>query len=360
MLLSWQNGLSYSLSPVILFVIQLGLTHLLYVCYLRHITPSVASGSAVMALGIFVTDTLLKLNPPFFILQLCAYEIVIIWLYLALMLVHAGFEGQLSFQNMTNRLALGTWVAATVIVVMALDETRSNWHGLIALLGIIAVFLYLIYLSVIGHRLLILVSKNWHLPASGLLLLSTVSTQAIVMLLSDLFHDHIAIEYYQGLILLGYIFYVIALFEIIRYTIYARHAHWIATWPNTNTIIFGAMSITGFAIINSQTFPEWVVIATWWWSVLMFFINETIEICRLIIRIKKQGIVKAVCCYRTSQWARVFTFAMLYAFAVAYYNYEYPPNHLTTLITGYGQYIVTALVVIELILAVGFSIRERE
>src|SRR5690625_5162246 len=91
-------------------------------------------------------------------------------------------------------------------------------------------------------------------------------------------------------------------------------------WTNTNCIIHGALSITGLAIIVSDSFTPSFVIVLWFVVFILLGIVEMIEVVRAILRIKLYGWNKGVFTYHISQWSRNFTFGMFYAFTLFMHN----------------------------------------
>jgi hypothetical protein len=117
------------------------------------------------------------------------------------------------------------------------------------------------------------------------------------------------------------------------------------------------MSITGLAALETGALPGGVIALTWVWVMLMFIGVEAVEVARLIARVHAFGWRKGVFTYHVSQWARNFTFGMLYAFtlrlAVAGGLSGAGLGALTGLqdgIVAVGQYVVLILLAIELVL----------
>src|SRR5699024_1562560 len=102
------------------------------------------------------------------------------------------------------------------------------------------------------------------LPISvhGILLMSTVGTQSIIVLLNNVFFK-LPVILSEVIIILGIIFYFIGMLFIIKR--YVSEKDWTLAddWHNTNCIIHGALSITGLAIVSSNTFSASFLIALW-------------------------------------------------------------------------------------------------
>src|SRR5699024_4478752 len=82
--------------------------------------------------------------------------------------------------------------------------------------------------------------------------------------------------------------------------------------------IHGAMSITGLAATVTGAIPVYWITVIWGWVVVWFMIVETIECLRLVYRVRSYGVVKGFGEYHATQWSRIFTFGMLYAFTYAF------------------------------------------
>jgi hypothetical protein len=144
------------------------------------------------------------------------------------------------------------------------------------------------------------------------LLLTTVSTQSIVILFNTVFKQ-VPVAFNITLILLGIGFYVLSAFYILkRYYSYSWSVE--TDWSNTNCILHGALSITGIACITSELLSKNVVTGIWVSTALVFLVVEAIEIYRVIRRIKAFGLKEAFLIYDVSQWSRIFTFSMFYTF----------------------------------------------
>lgn len=328
--------------------------------FLRHGESVTASGAIAMAIGIFILGALQQL--PFhspLVTQLLTLEGLIVWAYIAASYVASYAQG--TFHTHTDDpvgcFAIGTWVAGTAVLARLLAIVLPDWRPVGALLGLLAVSIWLWYLLVITRRYGVIMAHPADHRATGRILLATVSTQSVVLLAQQVLPDHLPPLVARGLILLGYLFYALGLALIVRR--YLRQPGWRLTddWDNTNCILHGAMSITGLAALETGALPGGVIALTWVWVMLMFIGVEAVEVARLIARVRAFGWRKGVFTYHVSQWARNFTFGMLYAFtlrlAVAGGLSGAGLGALTGLqdgIVAVGQYVVLILLAIELVL----------
>ena len=343
-----QNSL---MAMVVIFTLLFIATHYFCTRFLRHFTVAIASGSMLMALGLFTADCLQPLGMPLFLMTIITLQIAALWLYLGLWLLQHYLQSELPFSRLIDQIHIGTWVAGTAIIASLIEQVEPLLRGSIVLLTIVGGTLWSVYMIIIAHIFSTYVHKKFHLPASGALLLGTVSTQSIVLLLQALFKNHMPVIVYQALITLGFIYYFIGMCLIIRYYSEAKLKHLLASWKTDNVIIYGAAAISGLALINTQAFPDWVVILTWYIALLTFIIVAAIDIIRFILRVNKKGLLKTINVYKASQWARIFTLVTLYAFAREYYYAHYAGAGLAHFVFTYGLYVVTLMLIIELIIA---------
>lgn len=255
--------------------------------------------------------------------------------------------------NPINRFGIGTWVAgssiSTVLIVNHLPQLALV-AKIIVLLNI-ALWFYFISISVKAFRELYRNQINTLKKSHGIFLLTTVSTQSIVVSLHYVFKgtpDIILVT----LMILGIGFYLIGAFFIIK-----RYAtttwSFENDWKNTNCILHGALSITGLAAVLSGVVDQKLIMLLWICTVLIFLLVEAIEIHRLHGRINMYGLRKGIFVYDVSQWSRVFTFAMFYTFTS--YTRTTASEILTFIqssILQLGIWVVGFLILFEVVLMV--------
>jgi hypothetical protein len=102
----------------------------------------------------------------------------------------------------------------------------------------------------------------------------------------------------------------------------------------------------------------------WYYVLLVFVAVESLEVVRLVLRVKEHGWREGVLAYRVTQWSRNFTFGMFYAFTL-----QLPDNAteidpvawmpaFRSLILTYGPYAVLLLLLIEFFIYVRHRFRE--
>jgi hypothetical protein len=192
-----------------------------------------------------------------------------------------------------------------------------------------------------------------HRP-SGVILLSTVSTQAVAIVLIDLPVRVPALQAVAtALIGFGYVLYALGAALVLRR--YLRRPRWRLAddWENPNCILHGAMSISGLAAVVGGL-PFAVCYATWLYVVAAFVLVEAVELVRAGQRLRLYGWRRGVATYHVSQWSRNFTFGMLYAFTLAFER-TFPaaalPDAVEALrggIRAHGPYVVLLFLAVEI------------
>lgn len=78
------------------------------------------------------------------------------------------------------------------------------------------------------------------------------------------------------------------------------------------------MSITGLAAVTARSIEPQLILLIWVWALICLLFVEGIEVFRAILRIKMLGALRVIGSYHVTQWSRIFTFGMLYAFTNAF------------------------------------------
>jgi len=182
-------------------------------------------------------------------------------------------------------------------------------------MGILNTFLFLFFLANCFYNFKQLYFDHQNYPVHGVVLLSTVGTQSIIVLLNRVFFQF-PVYFSEAVILLGLVFYLAGIILILKR--YWRQKEWtlVNDWTNTNCIIHGALSITGLAIVSTNTFTARFVNYFWIVIFCLLCIVEVIELIRAVKRIKQYGWSKGIFQYNVSQWSRNFTFGMFFTFTL--------------------------------------------
>lgn len=272
-----------------------------------------------MAIGIFINGAIVA----FPLLDNLARSFTLI-LFVLLLFIAASYLADLvqgraygtHFANPIGRFAVGTWIAGTSVCGVALCQRLPEWKPLVQVmvLGNLGLWLYFAY-QAMGSFFQFFHDESWQ-KVHGVLFLSTVSTQSLVIVWKAAFGDS---SMYRSVapwvILLGVVFYAVSFYLIARrYAAYGGDFDLDRDWYNTNCITHGAMSITGLASVVCGVIPPGQTLLVWLWVISWFVIIELIEVARAIKRVRVYGLADGLLVYDPSQWSRNFTFGMLYAF----------------------------------------------
>jgi len=317
---------------------------LLRVVALRRMATPTAAGAVVMAIGIFLLAALQQLPTPLpSLTQLLALELLIVWAGLAVAYGRAIVTGisPLSRDDPAEHFAVGTWVAATAVLGELVVRALPRWHLLGDVLAAFAVLLWLWFLALALPAFGRIIIGRTGGRVTGAILLFTVSTQSLVLVSFAAFPGRVPLSLAAGLA------------AIVRRYLRARRPWMVDGWDNTNCIIHGAASITGLAIVSSGALPLSWSVAVWVWGAAMLVVVEGIELARAVARIWTLGWRRGLFSYHVSQWARNFTFGMFYAFTLQLQRHTgtgLAAARLAQAVGGGGQYVVLALLVVELCL----------
>lgn len=338
--------------PILSFFILLIISEIIRRFYRRNDSISTSVGSIIMAIGIFALFALQEL--PFsniLVSQLVTLELLILWIYIViyifLTIIKMGFS--VLIHDLHDKLGIGTWVAGTAVLGMLILKDFPSFYIISLILALLAFAIWIAYLWMILHELQILLFKHSKVH-TGIILLTTVSTQSIVLLINSLFTNRVSIFVNDALIMLGYLFYCIGLMIILKYLLSIKLKRLVLSWDNTNSIIHGALSISGLASLVAGSVKDDFIIFIWLSATILFILVEGISLIKLYYRIQIAGIMKGVCLYNISQWSRNFTYGMYYAFTLSISDHHLTSNLTMNTISIYGQYIVFLMLLIEIII----------
>jgi hypothetical protein len=325
---------------------------LTYFFYRQKIYIQTASFAIVMALGIFTEGVLHQYMGLDFFRgapgRLLSIMIIAIWLsFIGSILLSIKDKSffRRHVDNLINRFSIGTWIASTSICGIIIDE-QFNPHYIPELIVMANFLLWISYMagSIQAFRKIGGNSSKVH----GVILLTTVSTQSLVLLTHAVVGQSPQLLM-RVLIITGAIMYVVSVMMILKRYL---GSHWsiIHDWNNTNCIMHGALSITGFAAVTSGSVPSLIIESLWMMAAIMFIFVELLEIIRLNLRLRKLGIRKALWTYHVSQWSRIFTFAMFYTFTIMMKPEGMIVQRAQELISFAGVWILVGLTFIQLAL----------
>ena len=358
--------------PTTYLLILIVLAAVVRLTIMRKTPTPTAGGGIVMAIGIFGLAALQRipgwaetLNEPL------ALMLSVIWLFTAASYLIDFFKGTLHVhtESPIGRFGIGTWVAGTAVLarmeMIGVDDWSMNVE---AMLGVIAFLLWIWFMRLVMEGFRAMRACHERLQTRGVILLSTVSTQSLALIASDLAYSPPIFQWLDpvvsrvlfagiatALILIGTAFYVVGVSLILQR--YWRQKGWTLAidWDNTNCILHGAMSITGLAAVLSGTIPVFICLLIWLYVFTMFILVELVEVVRAYSRVKSLGWREGLFVYHVSQWARNFTFGMFYAFTWAFVKHF--DSYLTSPLAGlfhwiltYGQYFVLLFLLLEIAL----------
>jgi hypothetical protein len=176
---------------------------------------------------------------------------------------------------------------------------------------------------------------------TGTILLLTVSTQSIVLLTHSLWAPPIILS--TLLIIFGLMLYLMSILIVGSYWVKQRKKRLFLGWSNGNSIMHGALSISGLASSVTHAFADSTLWLFWNALSLLFVFVETMGLIKMYYRIKIAGLFSGLCVYRQSQWTRIFTFGMYYSFSLSLSEHHFILYYVLT----YGKYIVLMLLLFE-------------
>lgn len=321
----------------------------------KLIFAETVSGAIVMALGVFSLNVGPELSHYFLWYKVFAFFVMTIWAFLVVSYIASALTGnfkKLHYDHPIVRFRIGTWIASTSVTVIIITQYFPGFRRILIPLVILNTVLWLFFAIISVKSITRLWLRKSDLNINGILLLTTVSTQSLVLMYNNVWKDFNSFFYINAaLIAIGLIFYFACTGLIIRsymYKSWTLENDWIAP----NCILHGALSIIGSAAVISQTFSYSLLLIFWTAVLLLFFSLETAEIARGVRRIKLYGVRKGIAVYDSSQWSRVFTFCMFYTFTIKLHTgFAVHPGWVGAgqqLILMYGKWIIALLVATEI------------
>ncbi|WP_281975185.1 hypothetical protein [Halobacillus litoralis] len=321
-----------------------------------------ASGAIVMALGVFLQGAMNHfLNQTAGRWFVFAYLLLSIAIYSKLFrqVFQKGFLTSL-LKNPVNSFVLGSWIAGFSVLSIVLERYLPLLHFMVAALAVVNSLLWVMFLYICFMNF----KQLWARPAfhatHGVVLLSAVATQSVVILWNELFPSLPDI-FSLSAFALGGLFYIGGLILIFKRYL---ETDWSLTedWTNTNCIIHGGLSITGLAIVSTKMFQGEILLYYWMLVLIIFCLVEGLEVVRAIKRIRQKGWRKGVFSYNVSQWSRNFTFGMFYAFTMVMHENASYKKHLYDFhehFLSVWAWVVLIALVIEIVLWGGEKVLKR-
>src|SRR5699024_6972281 len=241
----------------------------------------------IMAYGIFFIGAYdyLPFLCPFEWVTIPLFTVMVASIFTMVFLTYIRPKIFKQFQNEPTRLfALVTWVAVLSVFLLVLQKHNLLIQPFIPGLAFMNVMLIIGLIGFYTYAFKQLL-KRPRPKVDGIILLSTVSLQSIVIMLFHLFGSTFK-GIFIPLICLGLICYIIGSTLIGRS--YLKKGWTFADdWANTNCIIHGALSITGLAVVLTESFSHSFIFTLFIITTLLLCLVECLEILRLFKRIKR-------------------------------------------------------------------------
>lgn len=345
-----QGGINllYIIGAIVLFFL------VYYFFRRRFIFVQTVSGAIVMALGVFSLNVGPHLSQNTTWYKVLAILTATIWAFCMISYITSVLTGnfkKLHYESIIGRFRMGTWIASTSVTVIIISNYFPMFHRVLMPLVILNTLLWLGFFVISLKSIFHIWRGKVDVDVNGILLLTTVSTQSLVLMYNNVWQDFSSHIYINAtLIGLGFTFYALSIVLIAKR--YMRSAWTLVNdWKAPNCIIHGALSIIGSTAIISQTFGYTQLFLLWIVVLLIFIANEHVEVIRGIRRIKKYGWKDGVAVYHPSQWSRIFTFCMFYTFTLKFNtHFDIKTAWITfsqQIILDYGSWVIASLLLIE-------------
>lgn len=277
------------------------------------------SGAVVMAFGVFAAAALGRLpGAGWASFLVIAGLVAVAWLVLVGGFLAAWQNGLLGSELHAPLagFSLGTWVAGTAILARLAELAGSALDNAARLLLAIAAALWIIFTARAMRHLVRILLRRARAPPNGIILLSTVATQAVAVMGFRLLPGAPAVRLAATLLCaLGLAAYLFALALLLRRYL-GPDWRLAEDWSDTNCMLHGALSISGLTLVVGRVVPDRGWAAVWLVVLCIFVFVEGTELIRLALRVRASGWREGLLRYDVAQWARNFTFGMFYAFTL--------------------------------------------
>ena len=178
-------------------MIQLFLLEKLNVLVTKNAKLDASSGAVIMAIGIFLIGGIKEF--PLIHLHASKYmaiTLVMIWIFIIysyIKVLVAGLFRRYYLYHRVNSFAIGSWVAASSIIVMVVLKHFPQYHDIVKVVAMIDSILWSLFFYICLYCFKVIIQQGLYNRIHGVILLSTVSTQSIVILLSNAFPSSIPI-----------------------------------------------------------------------------------------------------------------------------------------------------------------------
>ncbi|WP_136035637.1 hypothetical protein [Bacillus salacetis] len=263
--------------------------------------------------------------------------------------------------NPVNSFVMGSWIAGISVVCNVVLKFYPEAEDILLWIAVCNSVVFFLFLFFYLRNIFKLFKGRLKHEVHGVVLLSTVSTQSIVILWIELNPSLPYIISAAG-IAAGLCFYIAGTGLILARFLHLKDWSLAEDWANTNCIIHGALSISGLALTLSHILPPVWLMRYWLIALFFFAVIEAIEMARAYKRMQIYGWRKGLLTYQVSQWSRNFTFGMLFAFTNTLVNDPfYTGVHLPfqSLLITILPWVVFLLLILEICLWIDSRLFER-
>lgn len=252
---------------------------------------------------------------------------------------------------------IGSWIAGVSVLSNVAVKYFPDMSEAVQVVMLFNTVMWLGFMASCVYQFKELVKRPTAYSPHGVVLLSTVATQSVVIFWVKLY-PYLPEGLLIGVISLGVFFYLVGMILIIIRYVGGNRWTLMDDWPSTNCIIHGALSITGLAIVSSGMLSGSIMMMFWLFVFVLLIGVEWLEMARAVKRVHSLGWKKGIFTYHISQWSRNFTFGMFYAFTMTmhdnpYYLNSFYPFHEEFL--HVWAWIVCLFLIAEIVLWVGSS-----
>jgi hypothetical protein len=321
---------------------------------LRDVYSATAAGAIVMAGSLFAASIMPHLaKEAALFIPYVTLELLIVWLFIAESLVRSYMEHHfyIHTRNPLNHFNIGTWVTATAMLGYLWLQVFNGLDIVAWLLALIAISVWIEYIRMMMNDLTTITENHLAFKLNGSIFLLVLSTESLALLLNAILGSAFPVPIFFIFISLGYVFFAACCILLTRYYLQiGKHQAGVEGYA-TNCMLHGALAILGMTAVKAEIIPLNIILITWVLTALAFFVLEGWVLLRAIVRLVKKRRQAFSWHYDVMQWMRIFTYELFYVFSgmIAARQYQVL-QPLTQLILHYLQYLVAALVLLELVL----------
>lgn len=322
--------------------------------YLRGCYSTTSAAVVVMAIGLFALSVLPFFPPEIAILRpYFTLELLIIWFFIAESYIQCYLHQHfyIHTRNILNHFNIGTWIISTVYLSLLWFKSFSGLDEVGIFLALIAVCVWIEYMHIMINDLHVVVRNPIGMKLTGSIFLLTVSIQSIAILLNSVLDTSFPLPIFIILIILGFFYYAVCFILLLKNYFQAHFHHVIVDWPHSNSLLHGALSITGLACLKTGDVSPAVIVSTWIAAAILFVLVEGIALLSMLFNIVKEGAKAALWKYDLSQWVRSYAYGLFFAFSIAIERMQFPLlKPVTFFIIQYGKYVIAGLLLVEVVL----------